>query len=80
MTRTASKLTGGSMAQNYITKAYSIEPVHVATIAQVAKDHGESSDSAALRFIIDKFVEYEMQSNGNGNGHVPNQPLAAPRE
>ena len=57
------------MAQNYITKAYSIEPVHAATITQVAKDHGQSGDSAALRYIIDKFVEYEKRLGDNGNQH-----------
>ena len=67
------------MAQNYVTKAYSIEPVHEATIKQVAKDHGESSDSAALRFIIDRFVLLEMQQVGdNGNGHTPDGVPATP--
>ena len=62
------------MAQNYVTKAYSIEPVHEATIKQVAKDYGESSDSAALRFIIDRFVLLELQQAGdNGNGHAADQ-------
>ena len=67
------------MTQNYVTKAYSLEPVHEATIKQVAKDHGESSDSAALRFIIDRFVLLEMQQSGdNGNGHIADQMPATP--
>ncbi len=45
------------MAEQMITKAYTILPVHIATIKQVAKDNGQSSDSAALRFIIDDWVE-----------------------
>ena len=66
------------MAQNYITKAYSIEPVHEATIKQVAKDHGQSSDSAALRHIIDRFVEYEKQFGGNGNRQALDQVPITP--
>jgi len=39
-----------------ITKSYSLEPQHIATIAQVGKDNGNCGDSAALRFIVDEFV------------------------
>jgi len=44
------------MAQTKTTKSYSLEAQHIATIAQVGKDNGNSGDSAALRFIIDEFV------------------------
>lgn len=66
------------MAQNFITKTYNVEPVHEATIKQVAKDHGSGSESAALRFIIDKFVEYEQQYGGNGHQFAPNQVPVSP--
>ena len=39
-----------------VTKAYTIFPNQVAVIKQTAKDNGQSSDSAALRFIIDDWV------------------------
>jgi len=61
------------MAQNYITKAYSLEPKQIATVKQIAKDHGESGESAALRFIIDKFIEYEQQYGGNGHQFTPDE-------
>ena len=66
------------MSQNYIVKAYSLEPVHIATVKQVAKDHGESGESAALRFIIDRFVEYEKRLGGNGHQFTPDQMAAIP--
>lgn len=40
-----------------VTKSFTLLPMHVAIIAQVAKDNGQSSDSAALRFILDEWVE-----------------------
>jgi len=46
------------MAQTKITKSYSLESQHIATIAQVGKDNGNSGDSAALRFIIDEYVRF----------------------
>ena len=38
------------------TKCYRLEAHQVAAIQQLAKDNGESSESAALRFIIDDWV------------------------
>jgi len=66
------------MSQNYIVKAYSLESVHIATVKQIAKDHGESGESAALRFIIDKFVEYEKRLGGDGQHFAPDQVPATP--
>jgi len=43
--------------QQKVTKSFSLEPVHIATIIQVAKDNGNSSESAALRHIIDEYVQ-----------------------
>ena len=43
-------------------KAYNLEPHHIATINQVAKDNGESSRSAALRFIIDEWARLNRTS------------------
>jgi len=55
------------MEQPTITKAFTLLPNHIAVIRQIAKDNGQSSYSAALRHIIEKFVEYErQQSDGNG--------------
>ena len=44
------------MAQTKITKSYSLESQHIATIAQIGKDNGNCGDSAALRYIVDEFV------------------------
>jgi hypothetical protein len=41
------------MKAKKITKAYTLTPVHIATIKATAKDNGDSSDSAALRHILD---------------------------
>ena len=54
------------MTVQQINKTYRIERVHEAVVKQVAKDHGETSESAALRYIIDKYVEYKRKY---GNGH-----------
>ena len=64
------------MAQNFIPKTYNVEPLHVAIVQQVAKDHGASGESAALRFIIEKYVEYEKQYGGNDHQFAPAQTLA----
>lgn len=40
-----------------ITKAYTLTPVHIATIKATAKDNGDSSDSAALRHILDNHCQ-----------------------
>jgi len=39
------------------TKSYILEDHHIATIKGIAKDHGITSESAALRFIIDEWAE-----------------------
>lgn len=39
------------------TKCYTLEPHQIATIKAVAKDHGNGSDAAALRYIIDQYVK-----------------------
>lgn len=38
------------------TKCYRLEAHQVAAVQQLAKDNGESSESAAIRFIIDDWV------------------------
>jgi len=48
--------------QQKVTKSFSLEPVHVATIIQVAKDNGNSSESAALRHIIDEWAQMSADS------------------
>lgn len=44
------------MDEQKVNKTFSIYPTHIAVIMQVAKDHGYSSLSAALRFIITDWV------------------------
>jgi hypothetical protein len=39
-----------------ITKCYTISTDHAAIISKVAKENGASSDSAALRFIIEEYL------------------------
>ena len=60
-----------------INKTYTIQRVHEAVIKQVAKDHGATSESAALRYIIDKYVEYEQKY---GNGRKANETPTTPQE
>jgi hypothetical protein len=38
------------------TKSFTLGPQHIATIEQVAKDHGDTTVSAAMRYIIDEYV------------------------
>ena len=45
------------MKTGKVTKAYSLAPVHIATIKATAKDNGDSSDSAALRHILDNHCQ-----------------------
>jgi len=39
------------------TQSYTLENHHIAIIKAIAKDHGDGSASAALRYIIDDWVE-----------------------
>jgi hypothetical protein len=55
------------MEKPTITRAFTLWPDHVAVIHQVAKDNGQSSYSAALRHIIEKFMEYERQQQQPGD-------------
>jgi hypothetical protein len=47
---------------NRITKTYTLLPNHVATIARVAKNNGNSSASAALRFIIEEYARLRLKA------------------
>jgi len=53
------------------TKSYSLEPTHIATIIQVAKDNGNCSESAALRHIVDEFVRLRALEAMQGSRRVP---------
>lgn len=44
------------MLEKSITKCFTLYPPHIATIQQEAKDNGQSSDSAALRLILDEWA------------------------
>ena len=44
-----------------VTKAYTLYPIHISVISQVAKDNGQSSASAALRYIIDAWARSEQE-------------------
>lgn len=58
---------GGEMSDGKVkkvTKAYMVEPAHVAIIQQVAKDNGSSSASAGLRFIINDWAKRVAQDAG----------------
>jgi len=50
--------------QQKVTKSFSLEPVHIATIIQVAKDNGNSSESAALRHIIEDWSRMTAREAG----------------
>lgn len=47
-----------------VRTTFNVEEKHIATIKQVAKDNGRSSDSAALRYIIDDWVKRVLGDNG----------------
>ena len=47
------------MKSKLIIKSYTLTPGQIATIDQVAKDNGELSSSAALRFIISEWVRMQ---------------------
>ena len=54
------------------TKSYTLENHHIATIKAVAKDHGNGSDAAALRYIIDQYVKLTWDAA------LPQPPAPAP--
>lgn len=63
------------MTELQVNKTYRIGRIQEAVIRQVAKDHGTTSESAALRYIIDKYVEYERKyGNGHNTDEVPITP------
>jgi hypothetical protein len=49
-----------------VTKCYVLTPAHIAVVADVARCHGQCSDSAALRLIIDKYAERVKQEQIDG--------------
>jgi hypothetical protein len=67
-----------SSHQRFVPQTYNIKPIHIAIVRQVAKDHGASGESSALRFIIDKYVEYEQRYGGNGHQLTPDQVPCSP--
>lgn len=44
-----------------VTKSYTLAPEHIATVRSVATTNGGCSESAALRFIIEKYVQFQAQ-------------------
>ena len=58
------------MKTGKVTKAYSLAPVHIATIKATAKDNGDSSDSAALRHILDNHCQAAKILNAYYAGQV----------
>jgi len=47
-----------------VRRSYLLAPVQDATIKSVAKDNGSSSESAALRFIIEDWARMKAEAAG----------------
>jgi len=47
-----------------VRRSYLLEPIQDATIKSVAKDNGSSSESAALRFIIEDWARMKAEAAG----------------
>lgn len=61
-----------------ITTSFTLEERHIALIAQVGKDNGNSSNSAALRFILDQYVHLSaLEAQRAGSHPFPTLATAA---
>lgn len=69
------------LSQKVITKAYTLFPPHIAFIAQVARNLGQSSDSAALRFIIEEYAQIKgLPVNAQPNNSQPTPSSSNPAD
>jgi len=63
------------MPDKAVTKCYTILPKHIAIVTRVAQENGNSSDSAALRFIIEEYdrLTTTTQTDSSPPAPDPNQ-------
>jgi len=47
-----------------VRRSYLLDPVQDATIKSVAKENGSSSESAALRFIVEDWARMKAEAAG----------------
>jgi len=65
---------GPMKSTDKVIKSFSILQEHADIISQIAKENGDSSESAALRYIINEYVR--LVREGGDKANLPQQAAA----